>query len=178
MVICSVPECESAVKQCGLCGKHYLRLWRHGSTDDPRPSAEQRFWANVERDGPTECWIWTGGRNAAGYGRFKVNGKKVFTHRYVYELLVAPLPSEFPHLDHFGCDNPPCCNPAHLRPATVKENTLRGSGPTALNSRKTHCPHGHPYSEANLYVKPNGDRVCRTCKNNQQRARRAAPATS
>ena len=32
------------------------------------------------------------------------------------------------------------------------------------NSRKTHCPKGHPYEADNLYIDPKGYRRCRTCK--------------
>ena len=31
------------------------------------------------------------------------------------------------------------------------------------NTRKTHCPHGHPYNEANTYYAKGGGRRCRTC---------------
>jgi hypothetical protein len=28
---------------------------------------EGRLWANIDKRGPTECWLWTGYLNAAGY---------------------------------------------------------------------------------------------------------------
>lgn len=28
---------------------------------------------------------------------------------------------------------------------------------------ETHCPHGHPYSPENTYIRPRGGRECRTC---------------
>lgn len=31
-------------------------------------------------------------------------------------------------------------------------------------AQKTHCPHGHPYSPENTYVRPCGRRVCRECR--------------
>lgn len=33
----------------------------------------------------------------------------------------------------------------------------------AVGKVKTHCPQGHPYSGENLYINPNGNRVCREC---------------
>lgn len=44
---------------------------------------------------------------------------------------------------------------------------------THRNSRKTHCPQGHPYDETNTYTTSRG-RACRPCKRARTRARRAA----
>jgi hypothetical protein len=46
---------------------------------------------------------------------------------------------------------------------THKENNARSNSPSALNARKTHCPAGHLYDEANTYVDRDGRRHCRTC---------------
>ena len=47
----------------------------------------------------------------------------------------------------------------------MKTNVLRGFGPTAINSRKNHCPHGHPYNDGNtLTYKRVVGRWCRKCK--------------
>jgi hypothetical protein len=35
-----------------------------------------------------------------------------------------------------------------------------------------YCPHGHPWNEANTYIRKNGWRVCRAC-NNENRSRYA-----
>lgn len=32
------------------------------------------------------------------------------------------------------------------------------------NAPRTHCPHGHEYTEANVYVSGRGIRRCRTCR--------------
>lgn len=86
------------------------------------------FWSFVDRSG--ECWIWTGHRNAAGYGHISVDGKLVLAHRHAWTLENGPIP---PGLDILHrCDNPPCCRPAHLRPGTDSDNALdrerRGRG--------------------------------------------------
>lgn len=36
-VLCSVTGCKTAAASQGFCQKHYMRLWRHGDTDDHRP---------------------------------------------------------------------------------------------------------------------------------------------
>lgn len=127
-----------------------------------RYSAEERdaaFWAKVDRTGgPDACWLWRASRVSNGYGGFAVNRRTVYAHRYAYELLVGPIP-DGADLDHFVCDEPSCCNPAHLRPTTHRENVLRGSGASARNLAKTTCPEGHPYD----HVDRRGNRRCRRC---------------
>lgn len=75
-----------------------------------------------------DCWEWDGRKDPAGYGlsTYQVDGttpgKKSprGAHRVVYELLVGPIPKGL-ILMH-SCDNPPCCNPAHLSPGTQLDN--------------------------------------------------------
>lgn len=82
-------------------------------------------------------------------------------------------------LDHFFCDNRLCCNPAHVRPVTERENILRGKSPAAEHASRTHCPNGHPLAGDNLeaWALKQGDRRCKTCRRvidrEKQRMRRA-----
>lgn len=73
------------------------------------------------------CWIWHGGttRRENGYGRFKLNGKKYTAHRFLYELLVGPIPPGH-ELDHL-CRVTRCVRPSHLEPVTHAENVRRGN---------------------------------------------------
>ena len=129
------------------------------SPNDTRLPA--RFRAKFVVNPETNCWEWTSTVHR-GYGRFHVNRKSRIAHRYVYEILVGPIPDglTIDHLCRVRC----CVLPDHLEVVTGRINTLRGFGPPALNARKTHCLRGHPYDEANTYVFPGtGWRRCRTC---------------
>lgn len=132
---------------------------------------EERFWAQVNKNGPIPehkpelgpCWLWTGHIvTGKGYGRIRVYGKYQKAHRVSYELFVSLVPEGL-QLDHL-CRVRHCVNPAHLEPVTNKENGLRGTSIPAQNNRKTHCSKGHPLSGENLYPRTDGGRRCRICK--------------
>lgn len=74
----------------------------------------QRFWARVDRSGgESSCWIWTGAKNADGYGRLHFGGKADQAHRVAWQLKHGAIPHG-KVIRHKVCDNPPCVNPAHL----------------------------------------------------------------
>jgi hypothetical protein len=138
----------------------YIARIRRGV--DPDAQELIRFVARIERsDG---CWLWTGALNSWGYGHFYIRGRHERAPRYSYNLFTGPIPSGAV-IDHV-CRNPACVNPAHLEAVSVSENARRGEW-----GRRTRCPHGHAYDEANTYVDPAGHRHCRACK----RERRGTP---
>lgn len=80
-------------------------------------AAVKRFHATLDKS--SDCWLWMGFRVAAGYGRYYSEGKVWRAHRYAYEKLVGPI-GDLCVLHK--CDNPPCCNPAHLFLGTPRDN--------------------------------------------------------
>ena len=70
--------------------------------------------------GDDDCWPWIGARSSHGYGMRKVDGRTQMVHKIAYEECVGPIPDGM-QIDHI-CRNRACCNPAHLRLATNKQN--------------------------------------------------------
>lgn len=132
---------------------------------------QERFWKKVVKGGPDDCWLWTAAKTSNGYGLFtNADSRLVVAHRWLYEQLYGPLPPL--SVVHHRCHNRACVNPAHLETLTNRANVLEGSGPSAANVLKTHCPQGHPYSGDNLYVSPRGQRICRQCRRDSDLRRR------
>lgn len=87
-----------------------------------RIPVEVRFWRLVKVGSPDECWPWQGTSVPRGYGQFTIDrfNKNRYSHRVAYQLTVGPIPDGLFILHK--CDNPPCCNPAHLFPGTPLDN--------------------------------------------------------
>lgn len=162
---CLTDDCERFAHSRGFCNMHYQRKLKDGSikplkTLNSRPP-EDRFWDFVTK---TEtCWLWTGRTDRDGYGAYCANYKDYRAHRYAYLNLVGPIPEGLV-IDHL-CRVRNCVNPSHMEPVTDAENTMRGQGQGAVNSKKTHCKYGHEYTEENTYRYNGGKwRNCRKCK--------------
>lgn len=79
-----------------------------------------RFEANVEQGEPDACWPWTGTIRRKGYGQLSHQRRAILAHRLAWELAHGPIPEGL-QVCH-RCDNPPCCNPAHLFLGTAADN--------------------------------------------------------
>lgn len=85
-----------------------------------RPTAASRFWRFVNKDaGPLGCWPYMRSRLLAGYGRHRFNGHDYGAHQVAWALTHGREPQG---LVTHSCDNPPCCNPAHLSEGTYASN--------------------------------------------------------
>lgn len=107
------------------------------------------------------CWL-SSLSGSHGYATIKDGDTKRRVHRVVYERLIGPIPSGL-EPDHL-CRVRRCVCPFHLEPVPQRVNLLRGESFSAVNARKTVCPLGHPYDDANTYRPPGKQgRMCRTC---------------
>jgi hypothetical protein len=87
-----------------------------------KPIAE-RFWPKVDSSaGPSACWPWTASCKVKGYGQIGAGGRQrpLLAHRVAWEIANGPI-GEGLVVCH-SCDNPKCCNPAHLFVGTQAEN--------------------------------------------------------
>ncbi len=76
-----------------------------------RRSAEDRFWAKVEKT--AGCWNWTGGTVRGGYGWFWIEGEiREQAHRLSWKWAKGEIPAGIMVLH--DCDNPACVRPSHL----------------------------------------------------------------
>ncbi|SHJ58468.1 NUMOD4 motif-containing protein [Nocardiopsis flavescens] len=98
-------------------------------------------------------------------------------HRLVALAFIGPRPDgqQVRHLDGDRLNNA-ADNLAYGTPSqNVRDSVRHGTHPEV---RKTSCRRGHPFDTANTYVDPSGRRVCRACKLQRQRRRRARLASA
>lgn len=172
--ICLFPGCGlDARPGRRLCAGHVSQERRGVPLAPVLRGEPARFWAKVDRPSEAECWNWIASKDKHGYGHFSAAGRRIVkAHRWAWEDAYGPIPPGLT-LDHL-CRNTSCVNPQHLEPVTHKVNSLRGTSPCAQNARKTHCIHGHGFTEGNTYRRPGRTaRVCRACRDERLRQRPA-----
>lgn len=130
------PHCneDRPIKAKGMCMACYMRERRSRlhPTSHRRPNGQtlvellqwpdttwlEKVLTRIDRtsDG---CHEWRGPRKANGYGVATVAAHHVFVHRLIHAIHGGdPTCQVVMHT----CDNPACCNPAHLVGGTYQDN--------------------------------------------------------
>lgn len=156
-------------QRCGSCAPRRkaldeLEACANATGMDRIPARLRR---QIEADGATGCWLWTGTRTSGGYaiGNWPLTDDSSL-HRTVYEALVGPIPPGM-YLDHL-CRARHCINPEHLEPVSPRENVLRGLS----SGLKTHCAKGHLWTPDNIQWRMCENpprRKCKTCYEENKR---------
>ena len=102
---------------------------------------QQRFLSHVKKE--NGHWLWQGAKVAGrGYGMASNDGKAVRAHKRAYELFKGPVPAGKDLLH--TCDIRDCCNPAHVKPGTQKQNSkdmvAKGRNPISQGQGKGSKP--------------------------------------
>ena len=113
---------------------------------DPKRLASlvRRFWPKVDRSGgPDACWPWTAkAKHPYGYGRMNSGrGIDLKAHQIAFALAYGPIGKAW--IRH-ACDNPVCCNPAHLVAGTAKDNTQDAIKRGRWKNPPRHIGEAHP----------------------------------
>jgi hypothetical protein len=132
-------------RACLICGKPFISVravFCSPKCRMDRNPVPDRFWAKVDKRGPDECWPWMGSRvPGREYGMFGIGPKNFRSHRVAFELTFGKIADGMDICHH--CDNPPCCNPAHLFEGTAADNM-------ADRDAKGRCQEGERHVRAKL----------------------------
>jgi hypothetical protein len=83
----------------------------------------ERFMVKVARGNRDVCWPWKAAKSPRGYGRFKLRGAGMIEAHRVAFFVATDIHPRHGVVCH-ACDNPSCCNPAHLFLGTQAANLV------------------------------------------------------
>lgn len=84
------------------------------------PLYERLDFYTDKTGGPDACWPWKAMRDPLGYGKLNARGMGTMAHRLTWMVHNGEIPVGM--IVCHRCDNPPCCNPAHLFLGTNADN--------------------------------------------------------
>ena len=129
----------SGLCKCGCGGRTTIARWSHTKSGYVNGKPKDYIQGHNNRQYQegyevrdcgyeTPCWVWTGRIGSrSGYGWLRRNGVDMQAHRAFYQDRFGPLPPGHAQELHHLCENPPCCNPDHLKPSTVSEHRFAHS---------------------------------------------------
>jgi hypothetical protein len=100
-----------------------------------------------------------------GYGGMSYRGRAWRAHLLMYKLTQGDVPPGMVVM-HI-CDNPPCCNPDHLRLGTKADNNrdMFAKKRNVYNpAHYTKCKSGHEFTPENTAYSKEGHRKCKRCQ--------------
>ncbi len=99
-----------------------------------------KFWQKVDRKTAGECWPWISkAKKGRGYGALTVNKQPLSAHRVAWELAHGPIEPRLVVYQAF-CNDPSCCNPAHMAVGTKSDSMHSASRHGAKLGRANHAP--------------------------------------
>lgn len=126
--ICKVADCDKVTVGQGYCKNHYYRFRKYGDpfAGGTSPGVPQKYMeAEVLPHRGGDCLPWPFARDSNGYGQVRIDGKLHYVARLVCSLVHGEPPTAGHQAAHScGKGHEGCCNPSHLRWATVRENHL------------------------------------------------------
>lgn len=146
-----------------------------------RPAID-RLRDRLDMSDPDACWPLSGAATRSGHAQIWSDGAMRLAHRVMWEAVHGAIPDGLVVMH--ACDNPPCCNPAHLGLGTVADNNAdrdrKGRGvlpPPHLVKRREAGPTVH--GTVTAYVKRRCRcGLCREANSTYRRAARARAAQS
>lgn len=168
-VTCGSDKRIAAKGECYSC---YMRARRAKSTSNRRrkngetltalmsyPDQSWRYKILGRIDPtPTEtgCHEWQGPKTKGGYGIVSIGSASILAHRAVHAFNSGD--SSAAVVMH-TCDNPSCCNPAHLRSGTYEENMqdMIAKGRGAVANRGTHLRNRESHPRCRRIKTPLGE---------------------